>query len=72
MVFQELTTDFIIKKIKTMTFYIILVLIIFPTQTIFLPKLYGKLFDIKSKGNFFQTNIPMKTKYILYIIFCGL
>jgi len=70
MVFQELTTEFIIKNIKTMIFYLIIVLIIFPTQTILLPKLYGQLFDAKrSKSFFINSNIPMKTKNIIYIIF---
>ena len=70
MVFYELSHSFIKKNIKKMIYYLILVVLIFPTETIALPKLYGKLFETPAKKSFFlQTNIPMKNKYIIYFIF---
>ena len=49
--YSVLVLDYIKKNIKTIVLYIIIVLFTFPTESVILPQLYGKLFSSLDKNN---------------------
>ena len=77
MLFKKLVWDFVLKNTGTFIIYLILVFLTFPTESVILPQLYGKLFaTIKNKssnmsGGFQKiSNIinKMSTKHLIYLI----
>jgi ABC-type multidrug transport system fused ATPase/permease subunit len=78
MLFKKLVGDFIAQNKGTFVVYLILVLLTFPTESVFLPQLYGKLFaSVKNKTSNMKGGALKKiskllnklsTKYLIVLI----
>ena len=69
MIWKNLILDFIKDNKKSIIIYFIIVIILFPTESLFLPKIYSALFDKieTSKTTNFYTNIIYRSN-IYFVI----